>query len=142
MPRLTIPYSSQTPVLRLALSGPRGARGIAGVVDSGADRTLLPKSLAASLGIAAEDFQATPEGSGGAGGAWFPTWTSPHVIKARVMVPFSEPRGPEPWGPEIELTPEYAEETIPLFGREDFFGAFAVTFDQPGGPHFHLDYGN
>jgi hypothetical protein len=110
------------------------------VIDSGADRTLLPKSLATSLGIPPEDFEATPDGSGGAGGAWFPTWTTPHAIKARVMVPFSEPRGPEPWGPEIELTPEYAEETIPLFGRADFFEVFTITIDQPGGEVFHLDY--
>jgi hypothetical protein len=44
------------------------------------------------------------------------------------------------WGPEIDLQPEYAEETIALLGRADFFEAFAVTFDQPAGAHFHLDY--
>lgn len=140
MPRLTIPYTHATPILRLALIGPDGTRGIAGVVDSGADRTLLPKSLAAELGISGEDLEPTPEGSGGAGGAWFPTWVIPYSIKAQVIVPFPEPRGLEPWGPEMDLTPEFAADTIPLFGREDFFEAFTVTLDQPGGKLFHLDY--
>jgi hypothetical protein len=40
----------------------------------------------------------------------------------------------------MDLTPEFATDTIPLFGREDFFEAFTVTLDQPGGMLFHLDY--
>lgn len=110
------------------------------MVDSGADRTLLPKELAASLGIAQEELEPTPEGSGGAGDAWFPTWTSAHVLQARVIVLHPEPHGLQPWGPTVELTPEYADSTIPLFGREDFFKIFTVTFDQPNGDIFHLDY--
>jgi hypothetical protein len=112
------------------------------VVDSGADRTLLLKSLAASLGISEEELEPIPGGSDGAGGASFETWISPHVIKARIVVPYPAPRGLEPWGPEFDLTPEYAEETIPLFGREDFFEAFTVTIDQPGGELFHINYSN
>jgi hypothetical protein len=115
-------------------------KGIAGVVDSGADKTLLPKRLAAELGIPGGDLEPTPEGSSGAGGAWFPTWEIPYPIKAQVIAPFPEPRGLEPWGPEITLTPEFATDTIPLFGRADFFEAFTVTIDQPGGQVFHLDY--
>jgi len=138
--RLTIPYTHATPILRLALVGPGGSRGIAGVVDSGADRTLLPKSLAGMLGVPDEDLQPTPEGSGGAGGAWFPTWVIPYPIRAQVVVPFPEPRGLERWGPVMDLTPEFATDTIPLFGREDFFETFTVTLDQPGGMLFHLDY--
>lgn len=127
------------PVIRLALVGPSGARGIAGVVDSGADRSLLPKSLATSLGIRKGDLEPTT-GSEGAGGMHIPTWTSPHVIRARVMVAYPPPRGMEPWGPEFDLTPEFADETITLFGREDLFEAFTITIDQPGGNLFHLDY--
>lgn len=125
--------------MRLALQGPGGVRGIAGVVDSGADRSLLPRSLAPSLGIPEESLEKTGH-SEGAGGLLIPTWTSVHVIRARIVVPYPEPRGLEPWGPEFDLTPEYAEETIPLFGREDFFAIFTVTLDQPGGDVFHLEY--
>jgi hypothetical protein len=56
------------------------------------------------------------------------------------MVPFAQPRGPEPWGPAIKLNPEFATETLPLFGRADFFEVFTVTIDQPAGGVFHLDY--
>ena len=48
--------------------------------------------------------------------------------------------GSAAWGPEINLEPEYAEETIALLGRADFFEKFVVTFDQPAGERFHLDY--
>jgi hypothetical protein len=110
------------------------------VVDSGADKTLLPRSFAARLGLPQEDLQPTPEGSGGAGNAWFPTWEIPYPIQALVMVPYPQPRGTEPWGPSIDLVPEFANDTIPLFGRADFFASFAVTFDQPSGNVFHLDF--
>jgi hypothetical protein len=55
-------------------------------------------------------------------------------------VPYPEPRGLRPWGHVFDMTPEFAEETIPLFGREDLFEAFTITLDQPGGQRFHLDY--
>jgi hypothetical protein len=139
LPRLTVPYLQRAPILGLALRGPARTLAVAGVVDSGADRTLLPRSLALELGVRAEDFEPTPAGSGGAGGSWFPTWTASHPLRARV-VPFGEATRNEPWGPEFELWPEYAADTIPLFGRADFFESFAVTFDQPGGQGFHLDY--
>ncbi len=134
MARLTIPYSDSIPVVRRALQGPGGVRGIGAIVDSGADVTLLPKDLGVSLGIRPEAFEPTPEDSVGAGDVAFPTWETPHVIRARIM------RGSKPWGPELDLVPQYAEETAPVLGRADFFEAFVVTFDQPGGPQFHLDY--
>jgi hypothetical protein len=55
-------------------------------------------------------------------------------------VQFPAPRDVEPWGPTFDLTPEFAADTVPLFGRADFFEAFTVTLDQPGGACFHLDY--
>jgi hypothetical protein len=55
---------------------------------------------------------------------------------------FPLPRGPELWGPAFELTPEFAKDTVALFGRQDFFETFIVTFKQPGGPVFHLDVPN
>jgi hypothetical protein len=139
MPRLTVPYSLETPIVNLGFEGPAGVRSVAGVVDSGADRTLLPKGLATRLGIPPEDLMPAG-GAEGAGGVWFPTWETRYAIKARVVVPFAPPRGPEPWGPEIEMNPEFATETIPMFGRADFFQAFRVTFDQPRASIFHLDY--
>jgi hypothetical protein len=82
----------------------------------------------------------TPTGSEGAGDISFDTWEFADPLRAWVIVQWPEPRGLEVWGPEIALTPEWAEGTYPLLGRADFFGTFAVTFDQRNGPHFHLDY--
>jgi hypothetical protein len=140
MPRLTTPYVHNTPILRIAITGPRRRFVIAGVVDSGADRSLLPSSVAAALGFPEADLAPTPEGSGGAGNMWFPTWELPYAIKAHVIVPFPQPRGVELWGPEIEMKPEWAKDTVALFGRADFFATFIVTFDQMASPVFHLDH--
>lgn len=139
MPRLTTPYTAGLPILRLAIDGPNGARDIAGVLDSGADRTLLPMSVAASLGIPAEDLMPTDGGSGGAGGLWFPTWALTYPLCARVVAPFD--RGDELWGPDLALMPEFAkhDDTVALFGREDVFCTYAVTFDQPASA-FYIEY--
>jgi hypothetical protein len=142
MLRLTTPYIRETPILRLALTGPSTQFVLAGVVDSGADRTLLPTSVAATLGFPPTDLMPTPDGSGGAGDTWFPTWELPYPVPAQVMAPFPLPRGPKLWGPEFELAPEFAKDTVALFGRQDFFETFIVTFKQPGGPVFHLDVPN
>jgi hypothetical protein len=139
--RLTIPYTADTPIVRLAIEGPHGKRtAIAGVVDSGADRTLLPRSVATSIGVPDNDLVET-SGSEGAGGAWFPTWELDYTLKAHVLAVFDEPRGVEIWGPPFELAPEFAKETIAMFGRADFFHAFTVTFEQHTNPGavFHLD---
>jgi hypothetical protein len=138
--RLTTPYTADTPIVRLAIQAPgEGRVVIAGVVDSGADCTLLPKSLATIIGTD-EDLEPTG-GSEGAGAAWIPTWKLPYTLKAQVAAVFAEPRGIEPWGPAFDLDPEFAKETIAMFGRADFFQAFAITFDQalPSGAVFHLD---
>jgi hypothetical protein len=141
VPRLTVPYTHDTPILLLALVGPRRRIPLAGVVDSGADRTLLPNSVAATLGFPEGDLIPTEEGSGGAGDIWFPTWELPYPIRAQVIASFPPPRGIEMWGPELDLTPEFAKDTVALFGRADFFGAFVVTFDQLSAPApvLHLD---
>lgn len=87
---------------------------VAGIVDSGADRTLLPKSLAANLGISDTDLVPTPHGSGGAGNTSFSTWTSTRVLTGQIVAIL--PGGPQLWGPTFALAPEYAENTTPLFG--------------------------
>ena len=140
--RLTTPYTGDTPIIRLAVQGPGDKRVvIAGVVDSGADATLLPHSIATSCGVPEEDLTPTDEGSEGAGGAWFPTWTLDYPLKAQVVGVFPEPRGIDLWGPTFDLQPEFAKDTIAMFGRADFFGTFAITFDQvsASAPVFHLD---
>jgi hypothetical protein len=94
----------------------------------------------AALGFPTDDLVATTEGSGGAGDVWFPTWALPYPIEAQVIVPFAPPRGIELCGPKLKLNPEFAKETVTLFGRADFFESFTITFEQAGASTFHLDY--
>lgn len=110
------------------------------MVDSGAHGTLLPRSLAPGLDLDPNiDLVPTPQGSGGAGGTTFPTWTTTHAITGRILALF--PAGPKLWGPTIKLQPVFADGEHALFGRLDFFKHFSITFanDATHGPVFHLD---
>jgi hypothetical protein len=113
---------------------------VAGLVDSGADGTLLPKALAPALGIdPTADLRPEPGGSGGAGGTSFPTWTPRKTIQAQVFALL--PGGVQPFGPVFVLAPAFAETGIVLWGRCDFFTHFRITFatDAQLGPIFHLE---
>jgi hypothetical protein len=112
-----------------------------GIVDSGADGSLLPKSLAPELGLdPGVDLQPSPENSGGAGGIRFPTWTTSKTITGQIVAFL--PAGRQLWGPIITFRPVFADGEHALFGRADFFQEFAIRFEAPNGnyPVFHLDH--
>lgn len=112
-----------------------------GLVDSGADGTLLPISMAADLGLnPATDLIPTEGGSGGAGGTNFPTWTTARPIMGQIMALLGT--GPTLWGPSIQLQPVFAEGEQVLLGRCDFFAHFSITFANHAtrGPFFRLEY--
>jgi hypothetical protein len=112
-----------------------------GLVDSGADGTLLPRSMAADLGLdPATDLIPTEGGSGGAGGTNFPTWTTTHPITGQIVALLGT--GPTLWGPSIKLQPVFAEGEQILLGRCDFFAHFSITFANHAahGPFFRLEY--
>src|SRR3954470_12210806 len=86
LPRLTLLHAAaQAPELVVDLIGPGGNRRISAVVDSGADRTLIPKGLAEILGVAAELVE--DEDGAKAIGAAFPIWSSRVPLRARVIIP-------------------------------------------------------
>lgn len=137
MPRLTTRYSHGMPVLTLSVACGQNAVPIGGIVDSGADGTLLPKALAPLIGIPDTELIATPN-SNGAGGTSFPTWTAPRPIAGQVLAFLPTP---QMWGPVVALSPRFAENATALFGRADFFKAFVIVFAQDAqGEVFHLDY--
>lgn len=113
---------------------------VVGLVDSGADRTLLPMPLAPELGIdPALDLEPQPGGSAGAGGLSFPTWTARKTIQAQVLGVLRDHI--HPFGPVFALAPVFADDGPALWGRRDFFAAFTITFEShtKHGPVFHLD---
>jgi hypothetical protein len=109
------------------------------MVDSGADGTLLPKSVAGDLGLDPATDLVQDAGSGGAGGISFATWTTQHAITGQVVA--NPPNGsPVLWGPVMTLKPRFAEAGMTLFGRSDFFSYFSISFvtDPTHGPVFLL----
>ncbi len=145
MPRLTVPFANRKPLLLLAISANGRTIMLVGIVDSGADGTLLPKDAAPALGIPEADLVPEKKGAGGAAGTSFPAWTAPAGVTITgqvVRLVLGSPPRLGPWGPTFALTPKFAEKAFPLFGRADFFQPFTVTFgrDAQGVEVLHLDH--
>ena len=125
---------------RVALVVDRGASQIPtvdivlGVVDSGADRTFLPRDTATRLGIRENELVVDRSGGIGIEGRSFPTWSSTVAISAYVVAGFGL------WGPRFTIDPAFSNLSAVLLGRADFFRAFAITFQEhPATPVYHLD---
>jgi hypothetical protein len=71
----------------------------------------------------------------------FTTWSCSVPVTGQIVVPNDEGRL-EAWGPALDLDPAFAEIAPVLLGRQDFFQAFAVTFEPArlSDPHFVLEY--
>jgi hypothetical protein len=98
---------------------------VPGIVDSGADRTLLPLGVAGQLGIR-DSLIKQDDSPSGASGAEFEAWRAPQTLEGRLMPRFAG--GRRPWGPGFGLDPAFADTEQALFGRADFFTAFTITF--------------
>jgi hypothetical protein len=111
---------------------------VGAIVDSGADQTLFPLSVAADLGLSENELEDDPAGAAGVG-SMFSTWLAPVGIRGWVLrrgVGGATLR----WGPELRLDPVFAEPQFALLGRSDFFPHFRITFETDAiGPIFHLD---
>ena len=110
---------------------------IVGLVDSGAEETLLPLEVASRLRL--DDLlHDDPHGAEGVG-ASFATWRTHVGLRGRLVRQRIRDRD-VPWGPELRLRPVFARIPIALFGRSDFFPHFRITFESDAvGPIFHLD---
>jgi hypothetical protein len=141
--RLTVPYAaSGEPLLQVELNVERPEAEaeqrlrVIGVLDTGAERSLLPLVFAKTLGLSADELQEQPEGLG-VGGV-FRTWTATVPIRAQVIADI-DGNGNVHWGPVIELRPAFYEGQTVLLGREDFGAPFTVIFDS-GRRMFSLDH--
>lgn len=107
-----------------------------GCVDSGADRTLLPRSFAADLEL--DDSELVMDsGSSGGVGSTFNTWSStvPIIGQVGAILDVGGSGNPAPWGPEFPMNPAFTDldpEPSALLGRADFFQAFLVLFEEDG----------
>jgi hypothetical protein len=101
---------------------------IRGIVDSGADRTVLPLSLALRLGVA-HLLDRTPEVGLGLVGRAFPLWSASSPLHGWVVRADGSA-----WGPRFRLRPLFADADVALLGRADFFRAFTITFQEHAEP--------
>jgi hypothetical protein len=111
---------------------------VAGIVDSGADGTLLPLALAPRLGLDPQHDLLASQSSQGADGASFQTWRSRRPIRGQVFVPGATPRM---FGAPFELAPAFAQGNTVLWGRADFFRHFRIAFERHAelGLIMHID---
>ena len=91
-----------------------------------------------ALGLREHELDQDPGGAAGVGSR-FPTWRSHLDVRGFVLRPAIHDAG-RAWGPELRLSPVFAEPRLALLGRADFFPHFRITFEtDPLGPIFHLD---
>jgi hypothetical protein len=87
-----------------------------GLVDSGADGTIFPMAVMADLGISQADCDELDQmGAGGA--SKFYCWKTGSLAA-------------DFFGRPVNLKVQFSLTPFILLGREDFFSAFRVTFDQ------------
>lgn len=108
------------------------------LVDSGADRTTFPLSVAWELGIQQDELILRPGGGRGVKSR-FDVWTSSLPIWAEVSTPNASTGADSAWGPTFTLWPFFIDDGSFLLGRADFFSVFTVTFEEGRGRIFHLD---
>lgn len=111
---------SRSPMIPLILKGNKRAMNFMGLLDSGADYSVMPKDLAEFLGV---DLSAKPEHVRG-----LSEETTAIPAKINIVVQ----KGHEKYKLLVEFRViKNADEDIPLIiGRKDFFENFKITFNE------------
>ena len=99
------------------------------IIDSGADRSLLPLAVARQLGIHGELRRG--EDAEGVAGRRFTTWSFGAPIQAAILI---DPETEEVWETRFELHPAFSRFPVSALGRSDFFRQFSVTFEEAADP--------
>lgn len=126
MPTAALAYSDPfgsgpRPYLALDVTGINSNHGpIVGLIDSGADTTLLPVGYAPLMGYGQGSLRPTTIGTAGAPAQGFQA-TQPCTAEV-IGIP----------GVAITLLPVFLASNTPLWGRRDFMLAFRVLVDEAG----------
>lgn len=105
------------PAIPIILHGVRNHVPVPAIVDSGADHSFIPISLASTLGI--DLAQCQREDCNTAGGV-----STQYIWQAGLDAEV------QAMGMNIHLKTAFSETPFVLLGREDFFKTFKITFDQ------------
>lgn len=116
------PYLSESvPAIPVTLIGEKEKIDIIGILDSGADYTIIPVDMAEILGL---DLSVPPENIGGIGGdvKAIPTKLRIKIGNDREAYSF--------WVNIYAILDEMKDEFPILIGRADFFENFKITFHE------------
>lgn len=133
MPRRRFTYDPDgVPSLDLRIQAKGGPQvDFAGIVDSGAGRTVLSVKNAEALGLRGGDLREAGEVVVADGSA-VPCFAPRVPIRAQVLDAVSREDDPDPWGPVFDLDVVFLEHvTSPLWGQTDFFDTFGIDFQRP-----------
>jgi hypothetical protein len=106
-----------TPVVDITITGPGEPLSTMAVVDSGADSSALPMSLAADLGIDIESECSSEVGMSSGGD------TEHRIYRPGLRA--------EVFGHRFKIDATFTSTPLILLGQEDFFMHFYVAFDRP-----------
>lgn len=109
------------------------------MVDSGAFTSALPIQVARDLGITDDELEQDPDGGFGVGSHF--SFSRPTVPVIGGVARLTLEGTSVPWADGFVMAPVFTEHNSFLLGRQDFFKAFTVTFEEGNadGPFFHLD---
>jgi len=105
------------PVLPIVVHGVKNRMPARAIVDSGADYSFIPITFAQHLGV--DPAQCVQERCNTAGGV-----STLYIWQAGLEAEIQQMRM------RIHLKTAFSETPFVLLGREDFFNAFKVAFDQ------------
>lgn len=109
----------KSPSIPVTLSGNGGKWDFMALVDSGADISAIPKSIAELLGLS---LSGEPEQTSGIGGVV-------SAIQANILLEIQ--KGHEQYTLQLPVKIILSDDEFPiLLGRAGFFDKFVITFDQ------------
>jgi hypothetical protein len=127
LPQQSFTYETKVPTLDLRIQAQGGPSvDLSGTVKSGATHTMLSIEHAEALGLKKSDLHEAGKART-IGDREVPYFTAGVTMTGQVLLA-SPGETPALWGPSFPIEPIFIQNTDPLWGQEDFFRQFEVTF--------------